>query len=98
MGDEGPSPVGEEEPVLRKQPAVVAKGVGDEAIGEEPGLDEQPGAAALGEMTEDARDKGPDTTQGEAPEEFGGMGLEVIPSEEVIDMAVVSSERRARHG
>ncbi|ERN10733.1 hypothetical protein AMTR_s00027p00127850 [Amborella trichopoda] len=92
LGDEGPSPVGEEEHVLSGQPVVVAEGIGDEGLGEEPDLGEQPEAAALGEITEVARDKGPNTTQGEAPEESSGMGPKVIPPDEAIDMAIISSE------
>ncbi|ERN03591.1 hypothetical protein AMTR_s00042p00150080 [Amborella trichopoda] len=89
---EGDEPeIGEE---LEQNEATTLGDAGDEGldtIWEEPGQSEQPGMAALGEMTEVVGDEGPNTTLGEALEETGGMGFEVAPPEEAINMALVSS-------
>ncbi|ERN10500.1 hypothetical protein AMTR_s00161p00078000 [Amborella trichopoda] len=101
VGDEGPSPVGEEEPIFSKQPEMAAldeMAECDEGLnipqGEKPSADEtlEEHEVVVLEVAVGMGDGGLDTTWGEAPEESGGMGFEVALPEEAIDMTVVSLE------
>ncbi|ERN04977.1 hypothetical protein AMTR_s00080p00174080 [Amborella trichopoda] len=59
------------------------KGIGEADLGE------HSGTTALSEMTEGARDEGPDTLRGEIAEDTSGAGFELAPPEVATDMAIV---------
>ncbi|ERN02592.1 hypothetical protein AMTR_s00087p00133300 [Amborella trichopoda] len=101
-GSEGPSPLSGEEHVFSKQPEAATpdemakcdEGLSTPQGKKPPSADQTPEQheAIVPRVAEGMGYEGLDTTRGEAPEEFGGMGFKVALPEAAMDMVVVSPE------